>query len=70
LWYQTETEDHIMSTTTIAIPTLRLRTTAPADDSAPVAPVVGNALFTAGRFVGNFAVALVLAVLLGTDTDL
>lgn len=59
-----------MSTTTIAIPNLWLRTTAPADDSAPAMPVVGNALLTAGRFVGNFAVALVLVVLLGTDTDL
>jgi hypothetical protein len=42
----------------------------PAHDRAPVAPAVGNALFTAGRFVGNFALALALAVLLGADADL
>ncbi len=43
---------------------------APAHDRAPAAPLVGNPFLTAGRFVGNFAVALVLAVLLGTDADL
>ncbi|HEY4019668.1 MAG TPA: hypothetical protein VGM75_13320 [Pseudonocardiaceae bacterium] len=45
-------------------------TAGPARDQAPVAPAVGNALLTAGKFVGNFAVALALAVLLGTDADL
>lgn len=44
--------------------------TTPAHDREPVAPAVGNAVVTAGKFVGNFAVALVLAVLLGTDADL
>ncbi|HEX3784230.1 MAG TPA: hypothetical protein VHX38_31620 [Pseudonocardiaceae bacterium] len=56
--------------TGIAAPALRISTTAPANDSAPVAPAVGNALLTAGRFVGNFAVALTTAVLLGSDADL
>jgi hypothetical protein len=42
----------------------------PAHDRAPVAPAVGHALVTAGKFVGNFAVALTLAVLLGADADL
>ncbi|HEX4224298.1 MAG TPA: hypothetical protein VHZ97_18150 [Pseudonocardiaceae bacterium] len=59
--------------TTIASP-IKIGTafaaTAPARDRAPVAPVVGHALVTAGKFVGNFAVALTLAVLLGADADL
>ena len=56
--------------TTIAAPALRMSATTPTKDTARVAPVVGNALLTAGKFVGNFAVALTLAVLLGNDTDL
>ncbi len=43
---------------------------APEHDPEPAAPAAGNALRTAGKFVGNFAVALVLTVLLGTDADL
>ncbi|HJP80185.1 MAG TPA: hypothetical protein VJ914_38290 [Pseudonocardiaceae bacterium] len=54
--------------TTIAHPSFA--TAAPAHDKAPVAPAVGNALLTAGKFVGNFAVALATVVLLGTDADL
>ena len=42
----------------------------PVQDRAPVAPAVGNALLTAGKFVGNFALALATVVLLGTDADL
>lgn len=45
-------------------------TAAPAQDRAPVAPAVGRAVLTAGKFVGNFAVALATVVLLGTDADL
>ena len=51
--------------------------TAIAHNSFPVAtnresaaPVVGRALVTAGKFVGNFAVALATVVLLGADADL
>jgi hypothetical protein len=44
--------------------------TAPAQDRAPAAPAVGRAVLTAGRFVGNFAVALATVVLLGADADL
>jgi hypothetical protein len=39
-------------------------------DNAPVAPAVGRAVVTAGKFVGNFAVALATVVLLGADADL
>jgi len=42
----------------------------PAQHRTPVAPAVGNALLTAGKFVGNFAVALATVVLLGADADL
>ena len=56
--------------TTIAHTTALKLHSAPAHDRAPAAPLVGNPFLTAGRFVGNFAVALVLAVLLGTDADL
>lgn len=52
--------------TTIAHPTFAA---APAGHKA-VAPAVGNALLTAGKFVGNVAVALATVVLLGADADL
>jgi hypothetical protein len=44
-------------------------TSAVSQDRSAAAPV-GRALITAGKFVGNFAVALATVVLLGADADL
>ncbi|HEY4454735.1 MAG TPA: hypothetical protein VGN81_10535 [Pseudonocardiaceae bacterium] len=46
------------------------QSTAPAHDESKAAPAVGRAVVTAGKFVGNFAVALATVVLLGADADL
>ena len=44
--------------------------TVPSHDEAKAAPAVGRAVVTAGKFVGNLAVALATVVLLGADADL